>query len=156
MLDRADAIFKLALAFAAVCLGLGIGYYYGIFLPGQITANSERTASLDRERAERERDALSKKSAANLAAKEKYDTCIADAAADYTARWNATCRTFHNAEIKRKASCLEQGLDADYCASFVAHPATDCQLSAQTAESYDEGHQRAKQLCLDEMKVTQS
>ena len=153
MLDRADAIFKLAMSFAALCLGVGIGYYYGLFLPAQATATAERIAAKEEAQKITQRSQENKRSEMAEAAQTTYDVCIADASASYSSRWDSTCRRMRADDEKRRQNCVAQGYGG--CDSITVRPASDCSLHSDTADDYDAAHQASKRLCLDEMKAKQ-
>lgn len=153
MLDRADAILKLALAVAAICLGCGVGYYYAVFLPSQAAAADQRVAAAEKVKAEVERHSIEAKSAAELAAKNIYQICVGAANIDYSSRWNTSCGSQHEADVKAKQNCNAQGLSEQYCGTFVVRPATSCALPSITAEAYESTVKEAKRICLEALKV---
>ena len=81
MLDRADAILKLALAVAALMIGCAFGYYYAIFLPSQAAASLERASAFE-----------SAKVVAATVEKESYRQCLAAAYSTYSENWDAQCK----------------------------------------------------------------
>jgi hypothetical protein len=155
MLDRADAILKLAAAFAVLCLGLGVGYYYGIALPAQASAAAARIDSDRLAKQEQAREEREAKKAALSEVKQAYEDCLSDAFTNYNTRWNKSCRGLHDADLAAKKNCNSEVLGDSYCDSIKVRPANDCQLPSATADSYDEDHQQAKQMCLDQMKAAQ-
>lgn len=153
MFDRADAILKLSLAIAVLCLGFGVGYYYGIFLPQQAEVVAKRTIDLEKSRIEREKQLNDQKLVKENEARSKYEICESAATFDYTNRWNTSCIRQHDADLTTKRNCLSNGSDASYCTSITVRPANNCSLPSSEAVSYDQGLKEAKQLCLDELKA---
>ncbi|AYJ86908.1 hypothetical protein D3Y57_14370 [Sphingomonas paeninsulae] len=153
MLDRADALLKLALAIAALALGCGIGYYYAFFLPAQATLAAQAASVTEQAKMERDRAASDKSTAAAATAKLTYQICISRSDTDYFSQFNASCSRQHEADAKAKQNCRGQGFADTYCSSLQLRPAQDCALPAFEANNYHQQSQDAKQTCLDALKA---
>lgn len=154
MLDRADAILKLALAAAALIVCSGVGYYYGLFLPQQAAAAAQQQAVDQREKAEASKAAADQKAKARQEAEDTYNACLSAAQIDYSNRWDNSCKTNHDRMLKLKSECL-QTMSADFCQSYDVPPDHDCTLPNAVSDSYDASLQQSKQLCLDTFKEAQ-
>lgn len=154
MLDRADAIFKLTLAFAALCAGVGVGYYYAIFVPMQAAEVADRVQRAEEEKRNQEREEARRKSERADAAQSKYDACVSGAFTNYITRWNSTCSDLHDEAQERLSRCVANGGSPQYCSSWiVVPPAINCSLNNQLMNSYDSTHQEEKNQCLEEFKA---
>ncbi|MDE8651718.1 hypothetical protein [Novosphingobium album (ex Liu et al. 2023)] len=157
MLDRADAILKLALALAALFLGGGVGYYYGVFLPMHTAREAERVHAAEQAQLDKQKEADDKKAAAVKDARTEYNDCLSFAQLGYTSRWNSTCRSLHDAEQKNYDACVSSGYSTDYCATtYPVRPAKDCSLPDDTASDYDDSLKSDKDLCLQKLRASQS
>lgn len=154
MLDRADAILKLALALAALFLGGGVGYYYGVFLPEQGAKTQEERVEAAKAELSLKRRLDEQRTANATAAKVTYDVCLASSQQDYASRWESSCGTQNQADLKARRGCVAQGYDEQYCASYIVRPASDCTLPGGTAATYDGALQKAKELCIEEYKAS--
>lgn len=154
MLDRADAILKLALAVAAITVAAALGYYYGIFLPAQASAAAQLAADAKKTEREQAEKADSKRQANADNAKQQYDLCLAAAQSDYNSRWESSCKTIHDRQLQARNDCYAGSGDTSYCSSYVVTPARECTLPSMTADNYDKGLQSDKRLCFDKMAVT--
>lgn len=152
MLDRADAILKLALAVAALTVGFAVGYYYALFLPDQAQRSADRAASVEKEKREEATKAENNRRQSATMAKADLDSCLAGAQLDYSLRWESSCKSQHDRQAKAKADCYSSSWQAN-CEAYEVQSAKDCTLPSNTASSYDAGLQSAKQLCLDKFKV---
>lgn len=153
MLDRADAIFKLALAAAAIIMATAVGYYYGIFLPAQASAAAQQLADTKRSEQAVAQKAEAKRAADADNAKQQFDICMSAAQFDYDSRWRGSCKTIHDKQLLARNNCYAQGGDTSYCANYAVSDARACDLPSVTAQSYDLGLQNAKRLCVDKMAV---
>jgi hypothetical protein len=157
MLDRADSILKLALSVAALCLGAGVGYYYGIFLPAQADASAARLEAAEKEKQAEARRTAERIEKASADARIRYSECLIAASADYNTRWQSSCRSLNASDTKARRDCVSRGSTEEYCSTIInVRPASDCSLPTETADSYDAGHKDAKQLCMDELKASQA
>jgi hypothetical protein len=154
MIDKADQLLKLALAFAALMVAASVGYYYAIFLPEQARAESERIVQAETLKQQLETKAAEKSAQAKADAQTKYDSCLANAFSNYESRWEGTCKRLNAEGIERRKACFENGYSETYCNSIEITPAKGCALNSALAESYDQGHREAKQLCLEEFKAS--
>ncbi len=154
MLEKADAIFKLALAFAAVLIGASVAYYYAAFLPGQARAETERAQAVELAKRQTDANLTSRREKRAEDAKVKYDACLADAFSNYHSRWEKTCKRLNAADIARRSQCMQNGYDENSCASMTITPAVGCSLANELGDDYDNAHDDAKRLCLDEYKAS--
>lgn len=153
MLDRADAIFKLALAAAAVIMAAAVGYYYGIFLPAQAASAAQQLAEAKRSEQLAAENLEEKRTADLQTARQQLGVCLASAQSDYNARWQSSCKTIHDRQLVARNNCFASGGDTSYCASYQVSDARECSLPTGTAESYDLSLQNAKQLCMGQLAV---
>ena len=153
MLDKADAIFKLALAFAAVAIGGAVAYYYALFLPQQAQQSADRELAAETAKHQNEvRESLEKSKTAKEA-KEKYDLCVSFAYSDYNSRWAKTCTRLNKADVARRDQCLNNGYNEAYCSTISVTPAKECSLPNELADDYEKSHEDDKKLCLEEFKA---
>ena len=150
MIDRADAVPKLALAVAALLLVAGLGYYYGLFLPRQATTQMRDQQSIEgKSRLNHERQSVAKKEPVSAAAQATYMSCLAAARADYYTGWDKTCSALHDSESKALANCFAQGYEEEHCdVYYQVRPAVGCQLPGKIADSYNTALETSKQRCL--------
>lgn len=160
MLDRADDLLKLALAVAALALGLGVGYYYAVFLPHEAAVTTARLEAREAQqeaartaKAKKDQELSERKVALAEKARDKYDTCLSYAFSNYSARWQASCRTSNRSDLERRGKCLQQGYGDQYCSSITITPSSDCTLPNTLASDYDSNHREAQKLCLGELEA---
>lgn len=160
MLEKSSDILKMALAIAALLVGLSVSYYYILYLPSR-----DQRAAEDREAARKEEKEQANR--ARLAAEKlradkraNYNVCLSLAQATYNSRWEASCRERHSATLDSFNQCVAADYGAAFCkANYKIEPEKECSLPNALADDYDVALREAKRLCLDEfnneLKVAQ-
>jgi hypothetical protein len=82
MIDKSDAILKLALALAAILIGLSVAYYYAMFLPERARAESQRIHEAEVAK-QRSNDLVTERAEKRLAAAQSVQ------GGDKTSHWSA-------------------------------------------------------------------
>ncbi|PLK27103.1 hypothetical protein [Novosphingobium sp. TH158] len=152
MIEKADQLLKLALAVAALLIGVSVSYYYAIFLPQVAQTKLDRERSAELARATSESTAAMAKEKRLSDAKAKYNACLADAFENYQSRWQKTCRRLNGEDLEKKRRCMDGG--GYYCDSIKITPATNCSLPNDLGDDYDTGHENDKKMCLEEFKAS--
>jgi hypothetical protein len=162
MLERAGAILKLCLALAILIAGSGVGYYYGIFLPGRTEVlESKRQAEADAARqarhAREERVAAEALKRQN-AAKVEYEDCLNFAELNYKNRWSASCRAVHRTDLAEFEDCLDNFFSTEESCRrrHPVRPERGCALPSQMAATLTEDRDRAKDQCLGKLQALQA
>lgn len=150
---RADAILKLSLAAAALMAGAGVGYYYGLFLPqhtqAQQQALHQQQKQAAKDRAEAARKATLERTRQQQAAQLGYQDCVNFAQLGYRSRWNASCRSMHEADIEAYQDCLGHWF-ASQSSCARKHPIRaekGCDLPADIAAAYADDMDKATAQC---------
>ena len=156
MLEKADALLKLALAIAALAIGLSVGYYYAIFLPNEALQEKQFVLNEAQQQQKMESQKIAALERAKKIAQEKYDQCLFSAFQSYTDRWESTCRRLNKDDTERKNQCLQNGYSEQYCGQISVTPSKNCSLNNTLADDYDASHSEAKKLCLEEFKASSS
>lgn len=164
MTSKADSILKVALAVAAVFAGTGVGYYYGVFLPGQASRQEARVAA-EQEARQKQEDAVAKaqqreqaeQSRRQEAAQQEYQDCLNFAELSYKQRWTASCRAQHDADVSALADCADNlfATEEGCRAKVPIRPERDCALPGQTAQSYSDAREQRKAECLARFQSAQ-
>jgi hypothetical protein len=161
MLERASAILKLAFAVAVLIAGSGIGYYYGIFLPGHIKAQ-EAARQADADEAEKARRAAEARIAAEAAkrqqaARVEYQDCLNFAELRYKNRWATSCRAMHRSDVDDFEDCLDDFFSTEESCRrrHPIRPERSCALPSQVAASLTDDRDRAKDQCLGKLQASQ-
>ena len=109
--EKADAILKISIAISALCIGLGVGFYFGVWVPQRErdAIQAEKTASAaklaDEQRKEKE------KAASQEAQRNNYNICISTAEEKYNDRWERSCKTQSDNDLEIKKNCISNGLN---------------------------------------------
>lgn len=151
MLEKADEVLKLALAAAALLVGVSVAYYYGIFLPEKARTEEQRLVEADKAKQEAAVKQAKKQETASRDAKVAYDKCLLSASQDYSSRWNKTCIRLNKEDVARKAQCAANGYYN--CDQILVTPANGCSLPNELADDYDKSLDEEKKLCLEEFKA---
>ncbi|EQB16167.1 hypothetical protein [Novosphingobium lindaniclasticum] len=157
MASKVDTALKASLAAAALLAGAGVGYYYGLFLPGQAARQEARELAVQDARRKQE-DAQAKAQARERAeqsrrreaAQQEYQDCLNFAELSYKQRWTASCRAQHDADVSALADCADNLFATEEgCRARVAiRPERDCALPGGTARSYSDAREQRKAECL--------
>ena len=153
MVNKADVMFKLTLAFSAIASGGAISYYFAVFLPQQANLKVERELAVDTAKQRFELKRAKDASSNAKAARDKYEQCLRFAFTDYESRWQSSCMRQNKIDLFKRGKCLRDGFEKSFCSTLTLTPVTDCSLSVQLAYDYDNAHQNAKNLCLEEFKM---
>ncbi len=169
-----DLILKVTIIVAIALASASVSYYYLKYLPDRDVAIDTRLAAeraaqksaadrqaaglalqaeADRRRQATEREVVERRKATIQA---RYDACMMQASASYSADWDATCK--RRADIRRNdyKKCLTNGIsskascDALYSEGFVEK---DCSLPSQSADSHNSSLERNKTRCLQEFQA---
>jgi len=157
MLERADPILKLCLAFAALFAGAGVGYYHGIYLPAQ-DVRRQRLEMTERQAHEAEQaHALAERARRVQAAQNDYAQCVGYAEAIYKQRWGQACQSMHDADQSAFEDCADDLFSTrDGClAKHPIRPAQDCALPTQTAQSLSDAREQRKGECAGALEAAQ-
>lgn len=164
MASKVDTFLKGSLAAAALLAGAGVGYYYGVFLPGQ-AARQEARVLAEQEARQKQQDAQTKaqereqaeQSRRQEAAQQEYQDCLNFAELSYKQRWTASCRAQHDADVAALADCANNLFATeDGCRAKVpVRPERDCALPGQTAQSYSDAREQRKAECLARFQSNQ-
>ncbi|QDK34281.1 hypothetical protein [Sphingomonas sp. IC081] len=164
MASKADTVLKLSLAAAVLIAGTGVGWYYGVVLPGQAAREEARVEA--REAAEREAEQARRKAAQRAEAEARqrqesaqleYQDCLNFAELSYKERWTASCRAQHDADVAAFEDCAD-GLFATEEGCRARHPIRpdrDCALPGQTAQSYSDARAQRKNECAARLQAAQ-
>ena len=154
LLDRSDAILRLAVATAALLTGASLSYHYLVYVPekdrtAQATAEAEREeqkAAEDQSKQEERQESERRQSA--------YRACLADADTNYRSTWNASCRRLSSSAAEARRACIQRGETEAYCSS-VHDPvsAENCSLPNALADDYNAALDRERAQCLDAARV---
>jgi hypothetical protein len=151
MVEKSQEYLRLALAAAAILIGLSIAYHYVIYIPEKDreqrlqAQSSAEAASLQ---ATEKQAALAK---AAEARRTNYRVCMSSAMSDYHDRWNSTCKRLSDAASKSRAQCIAGGASQETCESYYPSlPASDCALSNPMSSSYDDMLKDEEKQCLDQ------
>ena len=154
MLEKSQEYLRLALAAAAILVGLSIAYHYVIYIP-----EKDRAQKLQAEaKVVTETRLLQTKQVADAKAaldrRTSYRVCLSAAQADYSARWDASCKVRSVAADKSRAQCIQNGIGEESCLGYYpAIPAADCTLARSLSENYDAMLREDKKRCLDEART---
>lgn len=161
MLERAGAILKLSCAVAVLMAGSGVGYYYGIFLPGHIRAQ-DAARQADAQAAEKARRTAEARAAAEAAKREQaarleYQDCLNFAELQYKNRWATSCRSMHRSDVADFEDCLDDFFSTEESCRrrHPIRPERGCALPAQVAASLTDDRDRAKDQCLGKLQASQ-
>lgn len=153
MLEKSQEYLRLAVAAAALLIGLSIAYHYVVYIPEKDRAKDAQAASKAADemlRAEKEQASAEK---ASLERRTNYRICLSNAQENYSNRWDSSCKSRSDLAEKNRADCLARGIDASYCqTSYPPFPAANCSLPNNVSDDYDAMLREEKQLCLDEAK----
>ena len=154
MLEKSQEYLRLALAIAAVLVGLSVAYHYVIYIPEKDRA---KTLQADTKANAESRTLQAKQTADAKAALDRrtnYRICLSAAQGDYSARWDESCRVRSVAADKNRADCIQKGIGDEYCAStYPPLPATDCSLARELSENYDSMLRENRKQCLEEART---
>lgn len=157
MPTRADTILKLSLAAAALIAGTSVGYYYGVFLPGEVHRREAREQAAREEAAKAQSKARAEIVRRQQSARLEYEDCVNFADLAYRNRWTLACKAQNQADIAAFQDCADDLFSSeDGCrARFPIRPERDCTLPGQTAESYAAARDTRKAECLGRLQATQ-
>jgi hypothetical protein len=154
MLEKSQEYLRLAMALAAILIGLSIAYHYVIYIPEQDRARKLEAASTAQIEV---KESGAKAAAAEKAALDRqtnYRVCLSSAQFNYEARWDSTCRERSQAADQSRAECLEKGTTAEWCRSYYPPLASkDCQLPKTLSDGYDDALREEKKRCLEEARA---
>lgn len=146
LIEKSDDVLKLAVAAGILSAGIGVGYYYGLHLPG-------RDERVQLEETERRREARASEEQAQERRQESYRSCMVSAEADYSSRWDASCKRNAERAAQNRKDCMTRGLQEDVCTGlYPPVPAANCSLPNELADDYDAARESAKKQCLEEAK----
>ena len=155
---RVDTILKLSLAAGALLAGAGVGYYFGVFLPGEAirqtmaaadggpTIVADRDAVLERAvKAEEQR---------KEASRQRYQSCLDGAELTYQGRWTAACRAQHARQQAAYEDCADDWFRSKKgCArEFPIQPEHGCALPTPIGNPIARARDTAKAQCLGEFQ----
>lgn len=161
MLERADAVLKLALALAALLAGAGVGYYYGIFLPNHARVQEQRSQANADAAEDARRSAEAKASAEHArrqqAAQVEYEDCLNFAELNYKNRWAASCRAMNRSDIADFEDCLDNLFSTEESCRrrHPIRPERGCALPSTIASGLSGDRDRAKEQCLGRYQASQ-
>lgn len=153
MLEKSQEYLRLAMAAAALLIGVSIAYHYVIYVPEQDRAEKEEKAAKATKLAQitEVKDKAAEKSA--LSRRTNYKICVSTADYGYHARWDGLCRKKSEEADKGRAECVAKGYAEDNCRSyFPPLPSSDCLLPRETSENYDAMLKEEKKQCLEEAR----
>ena len=82
MFDNPGSFLKIALGAGFLAAGMGLGYYYGVYLP-RLAERREAIFTTQKQES-----------------RTRFDSCLASAYSSYTSNWNDNCKS-----LKRKEGC---------------------------------------------------
>ena len=151
MVEKSQEYLRLALAAAALLVGLSIAYHYVIYIPekdreakleAQTKAQTDAAQATDKQE-EAEKNALARRT--------NYRICLSAAQADYSSRWDASCKRRSEEADNSRAQCIAGGTNEDWCrSSYPSIPAADCSLPSSMSNEYDAMLKEDRKRCLDE------
>lgn len=153
MLEKSQEYLRLALAAAAILIGLSVAYHYVIYIPEKDRARDlEIRSKADHDALQlKERQAADSKLAMDR--RTNYRICLSNAQEDYHQRWEASCRVRSGAADKSRSQCIANGLTESYCGnSYPPLAASHCELPQSVSENYDSMLKEDRKRCLDEAK----
>lgn len=164
MASKVDTVLKASLAAAALLAGAGVGYYYGVFLPGQASRQEARMLA-EQEARQKQEDFQAKaqareqeeQSRRQQAAQQEYQDCLNFAELSYKQRWTASCRAQHDADVAALADCADNlfATEEGCQAKVPVRPERDCALPGRTAQSYSDAREQRKAECLARFQSAQ-
>lgn len=151
MLEKSQEYLRLAMAAAALLVGMSVAYHYVIYVPQKDRAHQ---LSLETKVAAEAEQLKEQKTASEKAALERranYRICISNVLQAYDARWTSSCKTRSELAEKNRSDCLSRGISEDYCrSSYPPLPSTDCTLPNALGDDYDDALKEDKNRCLQE------
>ena len=154
----ANTLLKLCLGAGALLAGAGIGYYYGVFLPGQairetVAAGEERQAKAAERQAAFARTQAAK-AQREQAAQQRYQSCLGNVELTYADRWSAACRTQHARQQAAFEDCADDWFRTrEGCArEFPVEPDQGCALPGAIGNRLAAARDAAKGQCLGELQ----
>lgn len=168
-----DKFVKISMVVSALLAGIGVFYYFVIFLPdlerGKVAAaERERVAAAELNKAavaERERIAAIELDKAAVAEQEKaavaeraklqrqqrYEDCIAVASTNYSRNWAAACKRASQVRYAQYKDCFANGMDAAYCkrvyGDYDSDTSPECSLPKELANDVNATRTRERQEC---------
>lgn len=157
MFKTPEGLLKLAIALAVLMAGAGIGFYFGIFLPAQ-DVHRQAQAMADKQAAQAAADrAVADQAKRFQAAQADYQSCVDFAETSYRERWSQACAAQHEADQAAFDDCDDNlfSTRSGCLAKHPIHPALDCALPPQTAQSYAQARDARKAECATRMQSAQ-
>ena len=174
MAAKIDALLKLSVIASLLLASSGVGYYYGIYLPGRDAqldeervlqkvrayadkrAEQERLASEQREFEQRQAAAKVASEKEKAVAEVRYQTCLKDASFTRDASWAGECKRLADKALQDHADCLtKSNLSQGYCdTAYRSRDASaNCTLPVTVATALDGDLNKARNRCLQERKA---
>jgi len=171
---KINALLKLSVIASLLLASSGVGYYYGVYLPGRDAqldeertlekvrayadkrAEQERLASEQRELEQRQAAAKIASEKEKAAAEARYQTCLKDAGIHHDASWTAECKRLADKALQDHADCLaKSNLSQGYCdtAYRPRDASPNCMLPVTAATALDGDLNTARNRCLQERKA---
>ncbi len=151
MVEKSQEYLRLALAAAAILIGLSVAYHYVIYIPDRDRARKLETDAKAQTEAIQ---AAAKKGDADKAAlnrRANYRICVSNALADYHSRWGDTCRRRSEEADRNRAECIANGSLESTCQRYYPPiPASNCALPREQSDDYDASLKNDQKQCLDE------
>lgn len=150
-MEKSQEYLRLALAAAAILIGLSVAYHYVIYIPEKDQALKLEADSKSQTEAIQ---AAANKADADKAAlnrRTNYRICVSNALADYRTRWDTTCKRKSDEADKNRAECVANGsLEATCERYYPPVPAANCALPSAQSDDYDASLKNDQKQCLDE------
>jgi hypothetical protein len=154
MLEKSREYLRLAVAAAAILIGLSVAYHYVIYIPQRDTAeklDAQTKAVTEAAQAQVKQAALAK---ASLDRRANYRVCMSNAQMNYSVRWNGLCRKRSEQADKNRLQCIQGGSTEETCETYYPQmPVNDCLLPHETSDSFDAGLKEDQKQCLDEARA---
>lgn len=154
MLDNSQNILRLASAAAVLLVGSSVAYHYIIYIPNkdeatrnQLLAKEDLAMKDASEKARRDETARKAKETAALFRRTAYQVCVSNAQADYSARWDASCKTHAAASARNRQNCVARGVAEATCLEWNPVPPASCELSNALADDYGKDLDDEKDRC---------